>query len=97
MWQASRRCLLASSFFAVSVGVVAAGQAATTITAPGDLDVRGHGPEPDALMNHYALENSTPFQLLIFRGFCSGNSTVPRWRRRRRLLLDERGLRLGDR
>ena len=50
--------------------------AASVITEPGDLEVRGHGPEPDALMNHYALENSTPFQIRIIRGVCSSSSNL---------------------
>jgi len=48
----------------------------STITAPAELDVRGHGPEPDALINHYALENSTPFQIRIISGVCSSNSNT---------------------
>ncbi|MEJ8568057.1 M23 family metallopeptidase [Elongatibacter sediminis] len=50
--------------------------AGSVITEPGDLEVRGHGPEPDALMNHYALENSTPFQIRIIRGVCSSNTNT---------------------
>ena len=50
--------------------------AASTITEPGDLEVRGHGPEPDALINHYALENSTPFQIRIIRGVCSSSTNL---------------------
>ena len=37
-----------------------AGTAETTLTVPGDLEVREHRPEPDALMNHYALKNRRP-------------------------------------
>jgi hypothetical protein len=50
--------------------------AASVITEPGDLDVRGHGPESDALINHYALENSVSFQIRFIRGVCSNNSNV---------------------
>lgn len=50
--------------------------AASIITEPGDLEVRGHGPEPDALINHYALENSTPFQIRIIRGVCSNSTNL---------------------
>ena len=76
MRKAPRRLLLDSFLVSISGLMLAApAMAETTITAPGDLEVRGHGPEPDALMNHYALENSTPFQLQILRGFCSGSNT----------------------
>src|SRR5262245_55359028 len=74
MRKASRFRLV--SLLAVGAASVIATRAAAQppITAPGDLDVRGHRPEPAALMNHYALENSTPFQLQILRGVCSGSN-----------------------
>jgi hypothetical protein len=56
--------------------VTTTGWAETVITAPGDFVVTGHGPEPDELMNHYALENSTPFQFRIATGVCSGSTNL---------------------
>ena len=61
---------------ATSIAFALAGlaMADSTITEPGDLEVRGHAPEPDALMNHYALKNSDPFQVLFIRGVCSSKN-----------------------
>ena len=67
------RTLAAAAVVCVLSGL---GMAASVITEPGDLDVRGHGPEADALINHYALENSVSFQLAFFRGVCSSNTNT---------------------
>lgn len=69
-------CIPGFAFIATLLFFPATVFADSIITEPGDLEVRGHGPEPDALINHYALENSTPFQIRIIRGVCSNNTNL---------------------
>lgn len=76
MFRFNSPTILTALIFVISLSMPGKGFAASTITEPGDLEVRGHGPEPDALINHYALENSTPFQIRIIRGVCSSSSNT---------------------
>ena len=77
MFNHTSMLLFRSIFFAMTLSLFTmTAMAASTITEPGDLEVRGHGPEPDALMNHYSLENSTPFQIRIIRGVCSTSTNL---------------------
>ncbi len=70
----ARNAIRILAAIAIASAVAGLVMATTVITEPGDLDVVGHGPEPDALMNHYALENSVSFQVGFRRGVCSSSN-----------------------
>ncbi len=68
-------CVLACSSEA-NDGIGELGQRSTLITAPSDLVVDGHGPEADALIEHYPLENGIAFHFRFMRGVCSDNACI---------------------